>query len=152
MVSWAVYNLIYGAGHLVPTTWWQWQNWASELFRALVSVVTMSVVWGVYTFQCLKMCIFWPSLVIYSCRRVVSKGHLLWAGCLLWESPSINGNLSDMAKSMSVRKNNSARKGFEEILSGRSLLWMKRRRSVRLDYLQVDCVRLNFLLRWVVAK
>ena len=53
---------------------------------------------------------------------------------------------------MRVGKDNSARKRFEEILSGRSLLWMKRRRSVRLDYLQVDCVRSNLLLRSVVAK
>ena len=53
---------------------------------------------------------------------------------------------------MRVGKDNSTRERFEEILSGRSLLWMKRRRSVRLDYLQVDCVRSNLLLRSVVAK
>jgi len=61
---------------------------------------------------------------------------------LLWE----------VAKPGGEKNNISARKHFQEILSDRSPPQVKRRRSIKLDYPEVDCVRSGFRGGSVVTK
>jgi len=64
-----------------------------------------------------------PSRAIFSVNRSLFRGTHRGPGRLLWDTPTIYGNLADAAESMRAGNKNSITRMFYEILSDRILLY-----------------------------